>query len=155
MYACLYLAGCATIVDAQEAFVPPAATATPVRPSLLATDVTHPLGLALTTIPSLSTPVFTLAPTVLVETSSPTQLACWQAGGQVAQGSLETDLLPKPLDFRVYVPPCYDQEVARRYPVLYLIHGQSYNDDQWDRLGADETADVQIASGEAPPCCST
>jgi enterochelin esterase-like enzyme len=35
--------------------------------------------------------------------------------------------------------------------VLYLIHGQSYNDDQWDRLGADETADRLIASGEIVP----
>jgi enterochelin esterase-like enzyme len=35
--------------------------------------------------------------------------------------------------------------------VLYLIHGQNYNNDQWDRLGADETADALIAAGEIPP----
>ena len=35
--------------------------------------------------------------------------------------------------------------------MLYLIHGQSYNDDQWDRLGVDETADALIASGEVSP----
>jgi enterochelin esterase-like enzyme len=34
---------------------------------------------------------------------------------------------------------------------LYLIHGQSYSDDQWDRMGVDETADRLIASGEIPP----
>jgi enterochelin esterase-like enzyme len=32
-----------------------------------------------------------------------------------------------------------------------LIHGQSYTDDQWDRLGVDETADALIATGEIPP----
>jgi enterochelin esterase-like enzyme len=55
------------------------------------------------------------------------------------------------LEYRVYLPPCYSQQPERRYPVLYLIHGQNYNDDQWDRLGADETADALIAAGEIPP----
>ena len=64
---------------------------------------------------------------------------------------LETDLLPSPMDFRVYLPPCYDDQPERLYPVLYLIHGQSFNDDQWDRLGVDETLDTLIAAGELPP----
>lgn len=55
------------------------------------------------------------------------------------------------MPFRVYLPPCYDSETEKRYPVLYLIHGQSYNDDQWDRLGADETASRLIRLGETPP----
>jgi enterochelin esterase-like enzyme len=66
-------------------------------------------------------------------------------------GSLPVDMLPEPLDFRVYLPPCYEEQPGRRYPVLYLIHGQSSTDDQWDRLGADETAEALIAAGEAPP----
>lgn len=69
----------------------------------------------------------------------------------MATGSLPTDLLRLPLDYRVYLPPCYDETPEQRYPVLYLIHGQSYTDDQWDRLGADETADALIASGDLPP----
>jgi enterochelin esterase-like enzyme len=60
-------------------------------------------------------------------------------------------LLPEALEYRVYLPPCYDQNASARYPVLYLIHGQSYTDDQWDRLGADETADHLTANGEIPP----
>jgi enterochelin esterase-like enzyme len=51
----------------------------------------------------------------------------------------------------VYLPPCYDQQTERSYPVLYLIHGQSYNDDQWERLGADKTADALITTGEVSP----
>jgi enterochelin esterase-like enzyme len=35
--------------------------------------------------------------------------------------------------------------------VLYLVHGQSFNDDQWDRLGIDEMAAELIASEEIPP----
>ena len=56
-----------------------------------------------------------------------------------------------PLQFRVYLPACYGNDKDRRYPVLYLLHGQSYTDDQWDRLGADEAMDGLIYSGEIPP----
>jgi enterochelin esterase-like enzyme len=65
--------------------------------------------------------------------------------------SLESSLLNKPLDYRVYLPPCYEEQTQQRYPVLYLVHGQSYNDDQWDRLGADEAAGRLIAAGEIAP----
>jgi enterochelin esterase-like enzyme len=82
---------------------------------------------------------------------TPAPLACLNEGGQIETGELRTELLRLPLEFRVYLPPCYHELADRRYPVLYLIHGQSYNDDQWDRLGADETADALIAAGEVPP----
>lgn len=71
--------------------------------------------------------------------------------GRIEKGELRTDLLRLPLEFRLYLPPCYDQLTDRRYPVLYLVHGQSFNDDQWDRLGVDEVADELIASEEIPP----
>ncbi len=82
---------------------------------------------------------------------SPTRLGCWEKGGNLEIGSLPTNLLRLPLEYRVYLPACYDQQPERRYPVLYLIHGQSYTDDQWDRLGADEAADRLVAGGEIPP----
>jgi enterochelin esterase-like enzyme len=78
-------------------------------------------------------------------------LACWQEGGRIENDHMRTKLLPLPLEYRIYLPPCYDDQPYRRYPVLYLIHGQNYNDDQWDRLGVDETADALIAAGEIPP----
>jgi enterochelin esterase-like enzyme len=78
-------------------------------------------------------------------------LACWQEAGRKVQGSLPSDLLRLPMEYTVYLPPCYDQQSDSRYPVLYLIHGQNYNNDQWDRLGADEVAGTLIASGEIPP----
>ncbi len=72
-------------------------------------------------------------------------------GGRMETGKLASSLLPDPLDYRVYLPPCYDQRLEQSYPVLYLIHGQSYTDDQWDRLGADEEMDVQVPAGGLPP----
>ena len=44
--------------------------------------------------------------------------------------------LPRSLPFRIYLPPCYGQPEIRDYPVLYLLHGQTYRDDQWVNLGA-------------------
>lgn len=106
-----------------------------------------PITLSPTPTPSPSvttTPSPTISPT-------PTPLICWTGGGQIEQKSLRTNLLPLPLEYFIYLPPCYNQQPERRYPVLYLIHGQSYNNDQWDRLGADEAADTLIAVGEVPP----
>lgn len=84
-------------------------------------------------------------------TATSARQACLAKGGRIRKGSLETDLLRLPLQYRLYTPPCYDLDQAERYPVLYLFHGQSYNDDQWDRMGVDETADRLIAAGEIPP----
>jgi enterochelin esterase-like enzyme len=46
-----------------------------------------------------------------------------------------------PQEYLVYLPPCYDEMPDVRYPVLYLLHGQTYTDDQWVRLGAVEVMD--------------
>jgi enterochelin esterase-like enzyme len=77
--------------------------------------------------------------------------ACLIRGGQVIQQTFSTNLIPLPLDYRVYLPPCYRQSSKQRYPLLVLIHGQSYTDDQWDRLGVDEVMDQLIMSGDLPP----
>jgi enterochelin esterase-like enzyme len=76
---------------------------------------------------------------------------CPAGAGQVVQQSLTTKLLPQPLAFRVYLPPCYASQAERRYPVLYLLHGQTFNDDQWVRLGIPTLADHLISTGEISP----
>lgn len=99
--------------------------------------------------PPSPTPVPSATP--VQPTPTPTRLACWESGGRTEIGQLSTDLLRHPLDYRVHLPPCYDEEPDRRYPVLYLIHGQSYTDDQWERLGAGREADRLAAAGEVAP----
>ncbi|MFN2211809.1 MAG: alpha/beta hydrolase [Anaerolineales bacterium] len=94
------------------------------------------------------TPSATSAPT---PSPTPERFACWDEGGRIEFGEVRTNLLPLPLSYRIYLPPCYDEFEAETYPVLYLIHGQNFNDDQWDRLGIDEAADSLIASGDIPP----
>jgi enterochelin esterase-like enzyme len=85
------------------------------------------------------------------KTLTPNAPACLQTGGQIEVRSLPTEQLRLPLEYRVYLPPCYAETADLRYPVLYLVHGQSFTDDQWDRLGVDELADELIAAGEIAP----
>jgi enterochelin esterase-like enzyme len=67
----------------------------------------------------------------------------------VEEGSL--DSTDPTQEFRIYLPPCYDEKMDQRYPVLYLLHGQTFTDDQWIRLGAVDVADRLILSGESIP----
>ena len=106
--------------------------------------------------PALVVPSSTVAPTLPtaptsspVPTSTSTPLACLTNPGRVEKGSL--DATRPPQEFRIYLPPCYDEKTTQRYPVLYLLHGQTYTDDQWIRLGAVEVADDLILSGESIP----
>lgn len=87
------------------------------------------------------------------ETPAPqlTKDVCMAAGGELQIKEIESEFLDSGMRFGVYTPPCYEENVDQRYPVLYLVHGQTFNDDQWDRLGADEMANELIAAGEAAP----
>jgi enterochelin esterase-like enzyme len=82
-------------------------------------------------------------------TPTSTPLTCLTQPGRVEEGQLD-EFTPSQ-QFRVYMPPCYDQNMDDRYPVLYLLHGQTYTDDQWIRLGAVQAVDRLIMSGEATP----
>jgi enterochelin esterase-like enzyme len=65
--------------------------------------------------------------------------------------SITTELQPWPVDLRIYLPACYDSTRNPGYPLLILLHGQTYTNDQWDRDGMDEAADRLISAGIVPP----
>src|SRR5574338_621845 len=105
-----------------------------------------------TPIPSTLTPAPTLTPSPTLTpapTPTATPLGCLSQPGRVDEGVLETTRPPQ--QYQIYLPPCYDQKPNLRYPVLYLLHGQTYTDDQWVRLGAVSAADQLILAGESPP----
>ena len=91
-------------------------------------------------------PTFTAAPSF---TPSPTP--CQSTSGEVRREEIPSPYLAQPPAFRVYYPPCYDGSGRTRYPVLYMLHGQTYNDDQWERLGMTAATDELIASGTSRP----
>ena len=90
-------------------------------------------------------------PTVTPTPTSPPPPACLQKPGTIQAGWLPDKALPTPMAVLVYLPPCYHEHKNQTYPVLYLLHGQGYSQQQWVRLGATRTADRLIAAGEAPP----
>jgi len=106
-------------------------------------------------------PVFTQIPPAASQTSLPTltsspfptatitPLACLTNPGRVEESSLDSTNPPQ--EFRIYLPPCYAEKKDQRYPVLYLLHGKTYTDDQWIRLGAVNVSDQLILSGESIP----
>jgi enterochelin esterase-like enzyme len=80
-----------------------------------------------------------------------TPTPCPDPHGRVQQDQIFSSALNRDLDFRVFLPPCYDAQVPSGYPVLYLLHGQSMDDSAWDRLEADETAAALMTSSQVPP----
>jgi len=98
-----------------------------------------------------STALPSSVPTTPIFSPTNTVLSCLEVPGIFEVGQLETSLLNSPLEFRVYLPPCFSELPDRTYPVLYLIHGQTSADDQWQRLGAGTAADKLITSGEIQP----
>jgi enterochelin esterase-like enzyme len=104
-----------------------------------------------TSTATLAPPTATLTPVppTITPTPSPTPLACLTEPGRLEQGSLQTSNPAQ--EYLIYLPPCYAQQTDLRYPVLYLLHGQTFTDDQWPRMGAVRIADQLILSGEAAP----
>ncbi|HSJ86552.1 MAG TPA: alpha/beta hydrolase-fold protein [Anaerolineales bacterium] len=80
---------------------------------------------------------------------SSTPLTCLTQPGRLEREEL--DEFKPPQQFLVYLPPCYDEKTDGHYPVLYLLHGQTYNEDQWIRLGAVDILDRLILAGEINP----
>jgi len=94
-------------------------------------------------------PTQTHTPSPPTETPTSTPLTCLTRPGRVEEGALETTKPPQA--YLVYLPPCYDEKTDEHYPVLYLLHGQTYTSDQWIRLGAAKILDNLIQSGESVP----
>lgn len=90
---------------------------------------------------------FTATPTSVPAT--PTPLTCLTQPGLIKQDVVSTTKPPQ--EFMIYLPPCYESFPDERYPVLYLLHGQTYNQDQWVRLGAPAIADQMIHADESLP----
>lgn len=99
---------------------------------------------------STKTPTITPTPTNTF-TPTPTPPACLKDGGTLVEDTVPTELLREPVEVLVYLPPCYPGMPGEAYPVLYLIHGQDFDQRQWDNLGITKLADSWIGNGESPP----
>jgi len=102
-----------------------------------------------TVIPLTATATATLPPSPVPATFMPTPLTCLTEPGLVKQDVVPTTKPPQ--EFIIYLPPCYENSADVRFPVLYLLHGQTYNQDQWVRMGVTAIADQLIHSDQAMP----
>lgn len=105
--------------------------------------------------PTRPIPTPDLAPTesknISTATVAPTSMTCVETTGQVLVEQINTQSLSWPLEFTVYLPPCYSNSNQQAYPVLYMLHGQGNNNEQWSRLGLPDAADALISTGEISP----
>lgn len=123
-------------------------TASPARiPEDTPTQTIHASPTSTTEVPATSTPTSTSVPATATATTppTPTPFKCREDKGSIETHQIESNHLSDPLVYRIYLPPCHGQEKARQYNTLYLFHGQTFTEDQWDRLGIDEVADKLIS----------
>jgi enterochelin esterase-like enzyme len=96
------------------------------------------------------TPAPTQASTTTIAPSATPFPTCSELSGRTESLAAVSTALGGALQARVHLPPCYDPSGKTRYPVLYLLHGQGFTSDQWERLGIFKAADSHaLASGQA------
>jgi len=95
------------------------------------------------------TATVTSSPSPIPPTATSTPLGCLTQPGKVEAGVVSSTIPPQ--EYLIYLPPCYFELTDQRYPVLYLLHGQTYTDDQWVRLGVPQAADAMFLARESVP----
>ena len=66
--------------------------------------------------------------------------------GTALEGNLEGDAVDR--DVIVFLPPSYERDVKRRYPVVYALHGYSIGADQWSHeIHVPQTIEGAFAMG--------
>lgn len=115
-----------------------------------------PFPVVITSLPT-RTPVPTATGTIPPTATNvpPTPTATPQGCDETASTFIDVDDNPtaqstENLRFRVLVPPCY-QSSGKRFPVVYLMHGLSYDEDQWEELGIQRALEQGLRLGILPP----
>ncbi len=79
----------------------------------------------------------------------------WKLRGRVEKAQIDSAALRETRNVLVYLPPGHDapENKARRYPVIYLLHGfPDPKGDGWARFGlAPQMVDKSIVDNEIPP----
>lgn len=117
-----------------------AALISPASPSIGA-----PSSIPATTPRTLPTPSPNPPPTLAIP---PSPTPCARPGLVVS--ALSPSQIQGPWrNYRIYLPPCFAGQ--QLYPTLYLLHGNTRADEEWDEIGVDEAADALIQAGRIPP----
>ena len=71
------------------------------------------------------------------------------ATSRIAQASFYSQAMREQRSFDIYLPPSYDHAHDRRYPVLFLLHGDGGRINDWAAIGLQAKMDLAIANGLA------
>ncbi len=107
------------------------------------------------TTPQLSDTPDTMPPSTSIETQAivftDEPRECNDQAGTVLSEEINVSISNQSLPFRIYLPPCYAEDIDQDYPTLYLLHGIQANDSQWVDLGISDLSDNLITSGRVEP----
>jgi len=104
------------------------------------------ISLQLVALPSrLAAQVGTDVPPV-VPGAKPVRVERIKVHGAALEGNLESNAVDR--DVIVFLPPNYDGEKTRRYPVVYALHGYSIGAEQWSKeIHVPQTIEGAFAQG--------
>jgi len=114
-----------------------------VSEEVLVTNQPEPTAAFPSQIPTTSTLVCIYPQTATAE-------SCDRPDGEIIEHQLYTPHLQMPLEFIIYLPPCYDEANEEQYPVLYLLHGQSMSNKIWIDLDIETAANNLMGQNEIP-----
>jgi enterochelin esterase-like enzyme len=92
------------------------------------------LVMALTIMAGLALPLAAQVQTEVppaVAAAKPVKVERLKIHGAALEGNLEGDAVER--DLFVFLPPSYDKQKSRRYPVVYALHGYSIGAEQWSK----------------------
>jgi len=100
---------------------------------------------ALIKSPAAGGQVQTNVPAVIPD-AKPVRIERIKIHGVALEGNLEGDAVDR--DVIVFLPPSYEKEKKRRYPVVYALHGYSIGAEQWTReIHVPQTIEGAFAQG--------
>ena len=114
-----------------------------VAPPSFAADLRKPFAVPRTAAADAGLPAPPLPEPVTITTDA--------AGSRIASITFYSAALHRSDSFLVYLPPHYATATARRYPVLYLLHGDQQQASSFLRLGVPATLDRLISSHQIKP----
>jgi enterochelin esterase-like enzyme len=101
------------------------------------------LGMA--TTPQMPAQVQTIVPDP-VPGAKPVSVEHLKIHGAALEGNLEGDAVDR--DVIVFLPPSYEKDKKRRYPVVYALHGYSIGAEQWTHeIHVPQTVEGAFAQG--------
>ena len=112
-----------------------------------------PTVVASTGVPNAQTSVrpTPLPTTVATAAAAATSTRTAASGGYLKDGAFFSAALGRTMPYGIYLPPTYDNDPNRHYPVVYMLHGAGGHYSEWVAYGLPEMAEDLIWDGQIQP----